>query len=176
MDSSYTLEFVLVHGGRIMSWDGVVGGFGISRKCIFCHRFTGTALIHSLLNYKSTGQHRDWTLLLSILTFSFSLIGTFLVRSGILTSVHSFASDPQRGLWILIILSFFIFFHFLFFYVICKKRVKKKDFVFLRRGTFILINNYLLMVSVIVIFFGMMYPLLLECNNWRSHYRRSKIF
>ena len=61
---------------------------------------TGTALIHSLHNYKSTGQHRDWTLLLSLLSFSFSLMGTFLVRSGILTSVHSFASDPQRGLWI----------------------------------------------------------------------------
>ena len=123
---------------------------------------TGTALIHSLLNYKSTGQHRDWTLLLSILTFSFSLIGTFLVRSGILTSVHSFASDPQRGLWILIILSFFIFFSLFIFLRNLQKESEKKDFVFLRRGTFILINNYLLMVSVVVIFFGMMYPLLLE--------------
>ena len=123
---------------------------------------TGTALIHSLHNYKSTGQHRDWTLLLSLLSFSFSLMGTFLVRSGILTSVHSFASDPQRGLWILIIMSFFILFSLLIFLRNLQKENEKKDFVFFSRGTFILINNYLLMVSVVVIFFGMMYPLLLE--------------
>ncbi len=126
---------------------------------------TGTALIHSLLNFKSTGHHRDWTLLLSILTFSFSLIGTFLVRSGILTSVHSFASDPQRGLWILIITSFFIFFSLLIFLRNLQKEDEKKDFVLFKRGTFILINNYLLMVSVAVIFFGMMYPLLLEATT-----------
>jgi len=126
---------------------------------------TGTALIHSLLNFKSTGRHRDWTLLLSILTFSFSLIGTFLVRSGILTSVHSFASDPQRGLWILIITSFFIFFSLLIFLRNLQKEDEKKDFVLFKRGTFILINNYLLMVSVAVIFFGMMYPLILEATT-----------
>ncbi len=123
---------------------------------------TGTALMHSLLNYKSTGEHRDWTLLLSILTFSFSLMGTFLVRSGILTSVHSFASDPQRGLWILVIMSLFIILSLVIFLRNLQNENEKRNFIFFRRGTFILINNYLLMVSVFVIFFGMMYPLLLE--------------
>ena len=70
--------------------------------------FAGTALLHSALVMEKRNALKIWTILLAILTFSLSLLGTFMVRSGILTSVHSFASDPTRGLVILGILAFFI--------------------------------------------------------------------
>jgi cytochrome c-type biogenesis protein CcmF len=123
---------------------------------------TGTALMHSLIIYRSIGRHKDWTLLLAILTFSFSLMGTFLVRSGILTSVHSFASDPQRGLWILVIMSFFVICSLSIFIINLSENKEKNNFFIFRKGTFILFNNYLLMLSCFVVFFGTIYPLLLE--------------
>jgi cytochrome c-type biogenesis protein CcmF len=123
---------------------------------------TGTALMHSLSIFRSSGQHRDWTLLLSILTFSFSLMGTFLVRSGILTSVHSFASDPQRGLWILVIMSFFVIMSFTIFILNLTENNEKTNFYIFKRGTFILFNNYLLMLSCFIVLFGTLYPLILE--------------
>ena len=125
---------------------------------------TGTALMHSLSIYRSSGQHRDWTLLLSILTFSFSLMGTFLVRSGILTSVHSFASDPQRGLWILVIMSFFVIMSFTIFILNLTENNEKTNFYIFKRGTFILFNNYLLMLSCFIVLFGTLYPLILELS------------
>jgi len=68
----------------------------------------GTALLHSALVLKKRAAQKIWTVLLSIVTFSLSLLGTFLIRSGILTSVHSFATDSRRGITILFILAFFI--------------------------------------------------------------------
>ncbi|MEL0231619.1 MAG: heme lyase CcmF/NrfE family subunit [Hyphomicrobiales bacterium] len=123
---------------------------------------TGTALIHSLMHFNSNGRHQSWTLLLAILSFSFSLLGTFLVRSGVLTSVHSFASDPSRGLWILIIMSIFIVCSLLLFFSYSDRKVNKSDFVILSRGSFIQINNYLMVTSCIVVLLGTIYPLILD--------------
>ncbi len=123
---------------------------------------TGTALIHSLIHFNSNGRHQSWTLLLAILSFSFSLLGTFLVRSGVLTSVHSFASDPSRGLWILIIMSIFIVCSLLLFFSYSDRTVDKSDFVILRRGSFIQINNYLMVTSCLVVLLGTIYPLILD--------------
>jgi len=123
---------------------------------------TGTALIHSLMHFNSNGRHQSWTLLLAILSFSFSLLGTFLVRSGVLTSVHSFASDPSRGLWILIIMSIFIVCSLLLFFSYSDRKVDKSDFVILSRGSFIQINNYLMVTSCIVVLLGTIYPLILD--------------
>ena len=123
---------------------------------------TGTALIHSLIHFNSNGRHQSWTLLLAILSFSFSLLGTFLVRSGVLTSVHSFASDPSRGLWILIIMSIFIVCSLLLFFSYSDRKVDKSDFVILSRGSFIQINNYLMVTSCIVVLLGTIYPLILD--------------
>src|SRR5437879_10850305 len=69
---------------------------------------TGTALIHSLAVTEKRGAFKSWTVLLAILAFSLSLLGTFLVRSGVLTSVHAFATDPARGVFILVFLCIFI--------------------------------------------------------------------
>jgi cytochrome c-type biogenesis protein CcmF len=123
---------------------------------------TGTALIHSLIHFNSNGRHQSWTLLLAILSFSFSLLGTFLVRSGVLTSVHSFASDPSRGLWILIIMSVFIICSLILFFSYSERKLDKSDFILFSRGTFIQINNYLMMTSCIVVLLGTIYPLILD--------------
>ncbi len=123
---------------------------------------TGTALIHSLIHFNSNGRHHSWTLLLAILSFSFSLLGTFLVRSGVLTSVHSFASDPSRGLWILIIMSIFIVCSLLLFFSYSEQKEDKNNFILLSRGSFIQINNYLMITSCFVVLLGTIYPLILD--------------
>ena len=96
-------------GGRTTSWAGAAGGSGIrSRTRSFMPWLAGAALLHSQAVTEKRGSFRGWTLLLAIATFSLSLLGTFLVRSGVLTSVHAFASDPTRGLFILIFLGIVI--------------------------------------------------------------------
>tara|TARA_Y100000590_G_scaffold467150_1_gene645006 strand:- start:10579 stop:12510 length:1932 start_codon:yes stop_codon:yes gene_type:complete len=123
---------------------------------------TGTALMHSMLVYKTTGFHRDWTLLLAILTFLFSILGTFLVRSGILTSVHSFANDPDRGIIILLIMSFFAVSSLLLFVTRLSDSQEKVSYNLFGRETFILYNNSILVLSCFMVLFGTMYPLILE--------------
>ena len=91
-------------GGHIMSWAGADGGPGIRRKSPMITWLFGTALIHSLAVTEKRGMFKSWTVLLAILAFSGSLLGTFITRSGLLTSVHAFASDPSRGFFILGIL------------------------------------------------------------------------
>ena len=94
-----------VRGGRITSSAGAAGGSGIrSRTRSFMPWLAGTALLHSQAVTEKRGSFRGWTLLLAIAAFSLSLLGTFLVRSGVLTSVHAFAADPTRGLFILVFL------------------------------------------------------------------------
>ena len=104
MDSLLLLESHLVVGGPITSWVGAAGGFGIpSRMRRFC---LGSWEQHfsTLPSYLKTGYtKKSWTILLSILAFGASLLGTFLVRSGVLTSVHTFATDPERGVFILLL-------------------------------------------------------------------------
>jgi cytochrome c-type biogenesis protein CcmF len=89
-------------GGPTTSWAGAATGSGIRwRTRRSCPGWSGPALIHSLAVTEKRGLFKSWTLLLAIIAFSLSLLGTFLVRSGVLVSVHSFAADPSRGMFIL---------------------------------------------------------------------------
>ncbi len=103
-----------------------------------------------------------WTIFLAILAFSFSLLGTFLVRSGVLTSVHAFASDPRRGVFILAILSLFIFGSFALFAWRAPMLKQGGLFAPVSREGALVLNNLLLTTSCATVFFGTLYPLALE--------------
>ncbi|HWA92843.1 MAG TPA: heme lyase CcmF/NrfE family subunit [Rhizomicrobium sp.] len=120
-----------------------------------------TALLHSALATERTGAFRVWTLLLSIMAFSLSLIGTFLVRSGVITSVHAFASDPKRGVFILLILSVAILGALTLFAWRAPKLESGTSFEPASRETTLLINNVFLVTALAVVFFGTLYPILL---------------
>jgi cytochrome c-type biogenesis protein CcmF len=122
----------------------------------------GTALIHSMMATERTGAFKSWTLLLAITAFSFSLIGTFLVRSGVLNSVHSFANDPKRGMFILLILFFAITMPLTLFAWRAPKLTAGAPFDVVSRETGILINNLLLTASAAIILTGTLYPLVLD--------------
>ncbi|HIE48761.1 MAG TPA: heme lyase CcmF/NrfE family subunit [Gammaproteobacteria bacterium] len=120
------------------------------------------ALFHSLIATEKRGVFKNWSLLLSILSFAASLLGTFLVRSGVLTSVHAFALDPERGLFILWIFSYFIF-GALFIYIFNNTKTQVESTYSLRSIEFgFLLNNLLLVVLAISIMFGTIFPLLYE--------------
>ena len=121
-----------------------------------------TALLHSALATERTGAFRTWTLLLSIMAFSLSLIGTFLVRSGVITSVHAFASDPKRGEFILLILSAAIGGALALFAWRAPKLAGGAAFQPVSRETTLLINNVLLVTALAVVFIGTLYPILLS--------------
>ena len=122
----------------------------------------GTALLHSAIVTEKRGAFSSWTVLLAILTFSLSLLGTFIVRSGVLTSVHAFAVDPERGIYILGLLVFSIG-GALSLYA---ARVHKMDpgglFAPISREGGLLINNLLLALATATVLFGTLYPLFLE--------------
>ena len=122
----------------------------------------GTALLHSAVVMEKRDALKVWTILLATLAFSLSLIGTFLVRSGVLTSVHSFASDPMRGVFILMILVLFIGGGLALFAL--RAPVLKQGGLFApisREGALVL-NNLFLVVACATVFFGTLYPLALE--------------
>ncbi|GAA3914730.1 heme lyase CcmF/NrfE family subunit [Litoribacillus peritrichatus] len=122
----------------------------------------GTALIHSLAVTEKRGAFKSWTVLLAIVAFSLSLLGTFLVRSGVLTSVHAFATDPTRGYFILVLLAI-TFGGSLLLYALKAPTVHSKvKYKALSRETFLLINNIILTVVASVILLGTLYPLLLD--------------
>lgn len=121
-----------------------------------------TALIHTLLVAEKRGVLIGWTLLLAILAFAMSLVGAFLVRSGVLTSVHAFATDPTRGSYILIFLVVVIGSALALFSVQAPKIVKSKPLQFLSKESALLFNNVLLMVMTATILLGTLYPLILE--------------
>jgi cytochrome c-type biogenesis protein CcmF len=122
----------------------------------------GTALIHSLAATEKRGVFKTWTVLLAIFAFSLSLLGTFLVRSGVLTSVHAFASDPARGLFILIFLGVVVG-GSLLLYAIRAPHVKSSaTFEMVSRESVILINNVLLVVTASSILLGTLYPLVID--------------
>ncbi len=121
-----------------------------------------TALLHSSLATERTGAFRSWTLLLSIGAFSLSLIGTFLVRSGVLTSVHAFATDPERGRFILCILLVAIGGALGLFAWRAPKLESGAAFEPVSRETAILLNNVLLTAAAATVFLGTLYPLFLE--------------
>ena len=106
-----------------------------------------TALIHSLAVTEKRGSFKNWTLLLAIATFSLSLLGTFLVRSGVLTSVHAFASDPRRGIFILLLLAVVVGLSLLLFAARAPTMKAGGHFALMSRETFLLVNNVLLLVA-----------------------------
>ncbi|SEM03646.1 heme lyase CcmF/NrfE family subunit [Halomonas caseinilytica] len=122
----------------------------------------GTALIHSLAVTEKRGAFKSWTVLLAISTFSLSLLGTFLVRSGVLTSVHAFANDPSRGLFILVLLGITVGASLLLFALRAPRVGHRVGFTWLSRDALLLINNILLVVMTITVLLGTLYPLLLD--------------
>ena len=122
----------------------------------------GTALIHSLAVTEKRGAFIAWTVLLAIFTFSLSLLGTFLVRSGILTSVHSFASDPERGLFILIFLLIVIG-GSLTLYAVRGTSIKSSvGFALFSKESNLLMNNVFLVIAAFMVLLGTLFPLVLE--------------
>ena len=125
----------------------------------------GTALIHSLMASDKRGNFKAWTVLLSISAFSLSLLGTFLVRSGVLTSVHAFATDPKRGVFILMFLAVVVGFS-LTLYAWRMPKVRMGQAVsLLSRETLLLANSVLLVVACAAVLLGTIYPLVIDALN-----------
>ena len=122
----------------------------------------GTALIHSLAVTEKRGSFKSWTVLLAIIAFSLSLLGTFLVRSGVLSSVHSFASDPRRGLFILAFLVIVIGSSLALYAWRAPKVGLGARFELVSRETALLANNVLLIVAASAVLLGTLYPLALD--------------
>ena len=121
-----------------------------------------TALFHSILVMEKRGSLANWCILLSIIAFAMSMVGTFIVRSGLITSVHAFATDPNRGIFILTLISIYIVASLSIFALkpiksggFLKYRIFSKDF-------FLILNNLLLMTAAFTVFIGTVYPMILE--------------
>ena len=127
----------------------------------------GTALLHSLITVEKKKSLQSWVLLLSILSFLLSVLGTFLVRSGILTSVHTFALDPSRGIYILAFTAILGGYSLILFGLKSKKYLSNSYFSFFSKEGSILVNNILMVVVCSSVFLGTIYPLLVEAftNN-----------
>ncbi|WP_027852725.1 heme lyase CcmF/NrfE family subunit [Marinobacterium litorale] len=125
----------------------------------------GTALVHSLAVTEKRGVFKSWTVLLAIFAFSLSLLGTFLVRSGVLTSVHAFASDPDRGFFILALLAVTIGGSLLLYAFKASEVKSESSFGLFSRESFLLINNVLLTVICAMVLLGTLYPLLIDALN-----------
>jgi cytochrome c-type biogenesis protein CcmF len=122
--------------------------------------FAITALMHSVVVLEKRNTLYEWVIILCLLTFILSVTGTFLVRSGILNSVHTFASDPSRGIYILLFLSLMIFTSLIIF---SKKRPKKKyNFNINSKETFILANNWFMVFFLATVLIGTLYPIFLD--------------
>jgi cytochrome c-type biogenesis protein CcmF len=122
----------------------------------------GTALIHSLAVTEKRGLFKSWTLLLAIFAFSLSLLGTFLVRSGVLVSVHAFASDPARGVFILAFLTLSIGGALALYAWRAPKLASPAGFELWSRESFLLFNNILLVIAAALILIGTLYPLFMD--------------
>ena len=125
----------------------------------------GTALIHSLAATDKRGIFKNWTILLAICAFALSLLGTFLVRSGVLTSVHAFATDPTRGIFILALLVIFIGSSLVLYAMRAPSTKTTGSFELLSRETFLLFNSILLLVAMLTVLLGTIYPLIIEALN-----------
>ena len=122
----------------------------------------GTALIHSLAATEKRGMFKSWTILLSVFAFSLSLLGTFLVRSGVLTSVHAFASDPARGIFILAFLVTVVGGSLMLFAFKAPGIKSESSFELVSKDAFLLMNNVLLVAAASTILLGTLYPLLID--------------
>src|SRR5881394_3731278 len=125
----------------------------------------GTALIHSLAVTEKRGTFRSWTVLLAIVAFSLSLVGTFLVRSGVLTSVHAFATDPRRGIFILLFLALVIGSSLTLFAWRAPRVGLGSGFSAVSRESMLLANNVLLTIAMAAVMLGTLYPLFLDALN-----------
>ncbi len=125
----------------------------------------GTALIHSLAVTEKRGLFRNWTIMLAIIGFSLSLLGTFLVRSGVLTSVHAFASDPKRGIFILLFLAVVVGSSLTLFAMRSSRVRSVGAFTLVSRETFLLVNNVLLCTATAAVLLGTLYPLIIDALN-----------
>ena len=141
--------------GGFWFWDPV-------ENASFMPWLIAAALLHSAIVVEKREALKSWTILLAILAFGFSLIGTFIVRSGVLTSVHAFANDPERGVYILGILVFFTGGALLLFAIRGGAMEAKGVFSTVSRESALVFNNVLLAVSCFVVFIGTMWPLIAE--------------
>ncbi|MFV0477372.1 MAG: heme lyase CcmF/NrfE family subunit [Parahaliea sp.] len=122
----------------------------------------GTALLHSLAVTEKRGLFKSWTVLLAIFAFSLSLVGTFLVRSGVITSVHAFATDPARGLFILIFLGIVVGASLTLYALRAPAVNSRVRFEWLSREMLLLINNIIFLVATLTVLFGTLFPLLMD--------------
>jgi len=141
--------------GGWWSWDPV-------ENASFMPWLVGTALIHSLAVTEKRGVFKSWTVLLAIFAFSLSLLGTFLVRSGVLTSVHAFATDPRRGIFVLVFLGVVVGSSLLLYAWRASTVRSGGSFALFSRETLLLTGNVLLVVASATVFIGTLYPLVLE--------------
>jgi cytochrome c-type biogenesis protein CcmF len=151
---SYWAYYELGWGGWWF-WDPV-------ENASFLPWLSGTALLHSAIVMEKRSALKIWTLLLAILTFSLSLLGTFLVRSGVLTSVHAFATDPSRGLFILMILILFIGGSLALFALRASSLTQGGLFHPVSREGALVLNNLFLTTATATVLIGTLYPLLIE--------------
>ena len=139
------------------------GGWGFwdpVENASFMPWLIATALLHSAIVVEKRDTLKSWTILLAIIAFSFSLLGTFIVRSGVLTSVHAFATDPERGVFILMFLFIVIGGSLLLFALRADKLQPGGLFAPISRESMLIVNNLLLTVGAVVVLFGTLYPLL----------------
>ena len=123
------------------------------------------ALIHSLSVSEKRGAFKHWTVLLAIAGFSLSLLGTFLVRSGVITSVHSFASDPERGVYLLIFLAIAVSGSLLLYGLRAKQMQSSNSFAILSKESLLLMNNVLFTGALFTVLLGTLFPLFLDAFN-----------
>jgi cytochrome c-type biogenesis protein CcmF len=154
---SYWAYYELGWGGWWF-WDPV-------ENASFMPWLVGTALLHSLIVTEKRGSFKNWTVFLAIIAFSLSLLGTFLVRSGVLTSVHAFATDPRRGIFILILLSLVVGSSLTLFAWRAPKSALGGAFNLMSRETLMLIGNVLLVVASASVLLGTLYPLIIDALN-----------
>jgi cytochrome c-type biogenesis protein CcmF len=141
--------------GGFWFWDPV-------ENASFMPWLLSAALLHSAIVVEKRESLKAWTILLAIMAFGFSLIGTFIVRSGVITSVHSFANDPDRGVFILMILGFFTGGALMLFAARAGAMEAKGVFAMVSRESALVANNLLLSVSAFVVFIGTIWPLIAE--------------
>ena len=122
----------------------------------------GTALLHSLAATEKRGLFKSWTVLLAIFAFSLSLLGTFLVRSGVLTSVHAFATDPARGLFILVFLGIVVGGSLTLYALRAPAVSSRVSFDWVSRESLILCNNVVFLVATLTVLFGTLFPLIMD--------------
>jgi cytochrome c-type biogenesis protein CcmF len=141
--------------GGFWFWDPV-------ENASFMPWLLAAALLHSAIVVEKRESLKSWTILLAILAFGFSLIGTFIVRSGVITSVHSFANDPKRGVFILFILAIFVGGALTLYAARAGAMQARGMFALVSRETALVLNNVLLAVAALVVFVGTVWPLIAE--------------